>query len=171
MAAHLIKPVKQSLLMNAIVNAVAGKDVVAKSQATTVTTSTSKADRNLRILLAEDNEVNQKFAVRIIEKTGHAVVVANNGREAVDAWQRDRFDVILMDVQMPELDGFGATARIRELEQQRDMAQRTPIVAMTANAMKGDRERCLEAGMDGYVSKPVKRQTLFEEMDRVLETR
>ena len=107
-------------------------------------------------------------AVRALEKQGHSVVVANNGREAVDAWERDRFDVVLMDVQMPELDGLEATARIRELEQQRGVAEPTPIIAMTANAMKGDRERCLEAGMDGYVSKPVKRPALFAEIDRVL---
>ncbi len=167
-AAHLIKPVKQSLLLNAILNAVAGKDVLAKSRTTMETISTTKADRNLRVLLAEDNEVNQKFAVRVIEKAGHAIVVANNGQEAVDAWERDRFDVILMDVQMPELDGFGATTRIRELEQERGTPERTPIIAMTANAMKGDRERCLQVGMDGYVSKPVKRQTLFAEIDSVL---
>ncbi len=177
-AAHLIKPVKQSLLLNAIVDAVAGREAVAKSRApaaSTASTSSAKPDRVLRILLAEDNEVNQKFAVRAIEKAGHAVVVANNGREAVDAWEKERFDVILMDVQMPELDGLDATAQIRALEQQRgdteqSAARRTPIVAMTANAMKGDKERCLESGMDGYVSKPVKRQTLFAEIDRVLET-
>ncbi len=170
-SAHLIKPVKQSLLLNAIASAVAGKDIVAKPHATTAAASTPKADRSLQVLLAEDNEVNQKFAVRAIEKAGHAVVVANNGLEAVNAWERERFDVVLMDVQMPELDGFGATARIRELEQQRGTAGSTPIIAMTANAMKGDKERCLEAGMDGYVSKPVKRQTLFAEIDRVLGTR
>ena len=127
-------------------------------------------DRVLRILLAEDNAVNQKFAIRTIEKAGHSVVVANNGREAIDAWEQDRFDVVLMDVQMPEMDGLEATSRIRELEQERGVAPRTPIIAMTANAMKGDKERCLQSGMDGYVSKPVKRQTLFAEIERVLGT-
>jgi len=112
--------------------------------------------------------VNQKFAVRAIQKAGHSVDVANNGREAVDAWQRETYDVVLMDVQMPEMDGFMATATIRDLERERGATARTPIVAMTANAMKGDRERCLEAGMDGYVSKPVKRQTLFAEIEKVL---
>jgi len=168
-AAHLIKPVKQSLLMDAIASAVAGKDAVAVAPASSQeVTGTSAADRVLQILLAEDNAVNQKFTVRAIEKASHAVVVANNGREALEAWERDRYDVVLMDVQMPEMDGLEATARIRALEQQRGAAQRTPIIAMTANAMKGDRERCIEAGMDGYVSKPVKRQTLFAEIEKVL---
>ena len=170
--AHLIKPVKQSLLMNAIVGAVVGKKAVAVEPAKSQDAAgSSEADCvALHILLAEDNAVNQKFAVRVIEKAGHSVVVTNNGREALDAWEQDRYDVVLMDVQMPEMDGLEATARIRDLEQQRGAAQRTPIIAMTANAMKGDRERCLEAGMDGYVSKPVKRQTMFAEIDRVLGT-
>jgi CheY-like chemotaxis protein len=87
----------------------------------------------------------------------------------VAAWAADQYDVVLMDVQMPEMDGLEATTRIRELERARATTSRTPIIAMTANAMKGDKERCLEAGMDGYVSKPVKRQTLFAEIERVLE--
>ena len=166
--AHLIKPIKQSLLMNAIAGAVAGKAVVARaSQGPQEAGGAAKMECVLHILLAEDNAVNQKFAVRAIEKAGHSVTVANNGREAVEAWKRDRFDVVLMDVQMPEMDGLKATSRIRELEQERDVP-RTSIIAMTANAMKGDRERCMQAGMDGYVSKPVKRQTLFAEIERVL---
>jgi PAS domain S-box-containing protein len=169
--AHLIKPVKQSLLMNAIVSAVAGKAAVpCPPHQPEEATATATQDLTLHILLAEDNAVNRKFAVRAIENVGHTVFVANNGREAVEAWERDRYDVVLMDVQMPEMDGFEATSQIRRLEQQRKTTQRTPIIAMTANAMKGDKERCLEAGMDGYVSKPVKRQTLFIEIERVLGT-
>jgi len=167
--AHLIKPVKQSLLMNALAGAVAGKETLAVVPGSAQeSTGTSKPKRALRILLAEDNAVNQKFAVRVIEKAGHSVVVANNGREAFEEWERARYDVVLMDVQMPEMDGLEATARIRDLEEQRGVAKRTPIIAMTANAMKGDKELCLEAGMDGYVSKPVKRQTMFAEIERVL---
>ncbi len=113
--------------------------------------------------------MNQKFAVRTIEKAGHSVVVANNGREAVDAWDRDRYDLVLMDVQMPEMDGFEATAEIRKREQAKETSRHTPIIAMTANAMKGDKERCLDAGMDGYISKPVQKATLFGEIKRVLE--
>jgi PAS domain S-box-containing protein len=171
-AAHLIKPVKQSLLMNAIASAVAGRDAVdLKQEEPLPTANTTTTERALYILLAEDNATNQKFAVRAIEKAGHKAVVANNGLEAVQAWEKDAYDVVLMDVQMPELDGLEATARIRGLEQERGVTSRTPIIAMTANAMKGDRERCLEAGMDGYISKPVKRQTLFAEIERVLGIR
>jgi len=170
-AAHLIKPVKQSLLMNTIANTVAGAEAAVRSPDAKPATSGAPADESaLNILLAEDNAVNQKFAVRAIQKAGHTVAVANNGREAVDAWQQDSYDVVLMDVQMPEMDGLEATQRIRELEGERGASQRTPIVAMTANAMKGDRERCLDAGMDGYVSKPVRQQTLFAEIARVLGT-
>ena len=122
----------------------------------------------MRILLAEDNPMNQNFAVRAITKAGHSVVVANNGREAVEEWEREQYDVVLMDVQMPEMDGLEATRRIRDLEKERGGTQQTPIIAMTANAMKGDKERCHEAGMNGYVAKPVKRPVLFAEIARVL---
>jgi signal transduction histidine kinase/HD-like signal output (HDOD) protein len=125
--------------------------------------SPSAGGRSLRILLAEDNPVNQRVAVRTLEKRGHTVRVACNGREAVEAWQGQRFDVVLMDVQMPEVDGFEATATIRARE---GAGRRTPIIAMTAHAMKGDRERCLAAGMDGYVTKPFEVEALF----RALET-
>jgi len=167
--AHLIKPVKQSLLMNAIVNAVGGRRIdISQPSAADPPDIAPSDSHTLRILLAEDNAVNQKFAVRAIEKAEHEVAVANNGREAVEAWQRDRYDVVLMDVQMPEMDGLEATRTIRGLERKCRMEQSTPIIAMTANAMKGDRERCLEAGMDGYVYKSVKRETLFAEIARVL---
>lgn len=110
-------------------------------------------DARLRVLLAEDNPVNQRLAVRLLEKRGHHVTVANNGREALAVLERDSFDAIIMDVQMPDMDGLEATARIREME--RRSGAHTPILAMTAYAMKGDRERCLNAGMDGYVNKPI----------------
>ncbi len=113
----------------------------------------------LRILLAEDNRVNQALAVRLLEQAGHKVEVVANGREALEAVSRDSFDAVLMDVQMPEMDGVEATVAIRKLEQPR--ASRIPIVAMTAHAMKGDRERCLAAGMDGYVAKPVQPAELY----------
>jgi two-component system, sensor histidine kinase and response regulator len=123
-----------------------------------------------RILLAEDNPVNQKLAIKQLEKQGHTTQVAENGKLAVEAWQTGNFDLILMDMMMPELDGLEATRRIREIELAAGRNRRIPIIAMTANAMTGDRERCLEAGMDGYVSKPVKPETLFMEMKRVLQT-
>jgi CheY-like chemotaxis protein len=105
------------------------------------------------VLLAEDNVVNQRLATRLLEKLGHMVTSAGNGQEALDLLAARAFDVVLMDVQMPVLDGFEATARLRGRE--RAVGRRTPVVAMTAHAMKGDRERCLAAGMDDYVSKPV----------------
>jgi CheY-like chemotaxis protein len=128
------------------------------------------AEARYRILLAEDNPVNQKLAIKQLEKQGHATQVAENGKLAVEAWQTGDFDLILMDMMMPEMDGLEATRRIREIELAAGRNHRIPIIAMTANAMTGDRERCLEAGMDGYVSKPVKPETLFMEMKRVLQT-
>jgi CheY-like chemotaxis protein len=110
------------------------------------------AGRPLRILLAEDNAMNQKLAIRLLERMGRAADVVANGLEAVEAIARDAYDVVLMDVQMPELDGLEATRRIRSME----LAHRPWIIAMTANAMEGDREACLTAGMDGYISKPIR---------------
>jgi two-component system sensor histidine kinase/response regulator len=123
----------------------------------------SQATRSLRVLLAEDNSVNQKLAVRLLEKRGHLVTVAGNGREALTALHRDRFDAVLMDVQMPEMDGFAATAAIRAREQQ--TGEHVPVIAMTAHAMRGDREHCLAAGMDGYVTKPLRPEDLFAALE------
>jgi len=114
---------------------------------------------SLHILLAEDNEINQRFAIRLLEKAGHRVTVAGNGRLAVDLLSAQTFDVVLMDVQMPDMGGYEATAVIREREPH--IGRRQRIVAMTAHAMTGDRERCLEAGMDGYISKPLDPKALF----------
>jgi PAS domain S-box-containing protein len=122
--------------------------------------------RQLRILLAEDNAVNQELAKRLLEKRGHRVTTTGNGSEALAALRDGSFDVVLMDVQMPGMDGFEATTAIRA--QERESGAHVPIVAMTAHAMKGDQERCLAAGMDGYVSKPISPRTLFDELDRVV---
>jgi len=100
---------------------------------------------------------------------GHRIVVAENGREAIDHFEREQFDLVLMDVQMPEMDGFEATAEIREREQA--TGAHTPIIAMTAYAIKGDRERCLEAGMDSYISKPVKPEELYKAIEEAIETK
>ncbi len=167
-AAHLIKPVKQSLLMNAIANAM-GQVTAAVPSEPAAAEPEQSAQIPLRILLAEDNAVNQKFATRLITKAGHSVDIANNGVEAIAAWEAGGYDIILMDIQMPEMDGLTATQTIRAREQSQDSAAHIPIIAMTANAMKGDKEMCLEAGMDGYVSKPVKRKILFAEIRRVLK--
>ena len=119
-----------------------------------------------RILLAEDNRVNQALARRLLQKQGYTVVIAENGREALIALDTENFDLVLMDVQMPEMDGFEATASIREKE--RTTGTRLPVIAMTAHAMKGDEERCLMAGMDGYISKPISPQKLFEALEKYL---
>lgn len=126
----------------------------------------------LKILLAEDNPVNQTVAVKLLERVGHQVTVANNGREAIELFEKERFDVILMDLQMPEMGGFDATLAIRAREQRRSWAfadrwEATPIIALTAHAMKGDRERCLEAGMDDYLTKPLRAADLYAMMERV----
>lgn len=113
----------------------------------------------LRILLAEDNPVNQRLMQKLLEKAGHFIRVAGNGREALHALEQEKFDLVLMDVQMPEMDGFAATAMIREKE--RTQGGHLPIIALTAHAMQGDRERCLAAGMDSYLTKPIRRQELM----------
>jgi CheY-like chemotaxis protein len=122
--------------------------------------------RSLRVLLAEDNKINQRVAGRFLERLGHRVTVANDGREAVERYRQEPFDLVLMDVQMPEMDGFEAVSAIREME--RGTGLHTPIVALTAHAMSGDRERCLAAGMDGYLTKPVRLASLVAAIDEVL---
>jgi CheY-like chemotaxis protein len=125
-------------------------------------------DGRLSILLAEDNEVNQLLALHMLRRHGHGVVLANDGQEAVDAFKREPFDLILMDVQMPVLGGFDATRRIREMEAAGETpGSRVTIIAMTAHAMKGDREMCLDAGMDDYIAKPVKMKELIAVINRV----
>jgi CheY-like chemotaxis protein len=119
----------------------------------------------LRVLVAEDNPVNQKLVVRLLEKQGHSVLVAETGRAVLQALDEHEVDVVLMDVQMPDMDGFEATAAIRERE--KGTTRHRPIIAMTAYAMRGDQERCLAAGMDGYVSKPLSGAALAREIDRV----
>jgi CheY-like chemotaxis protein len=124
------------------------------------------APRALRVLLVEDNPINQKIAARLLEKHGHSVVIAENGRVALERLEGSQFDVVLMDLQMPEMDGFTATAAIRR--QEAGTGRHLPFVAVSANAMVGDRERCLAAGMDGYVAKPVQSHVLIREMTEVL---
>ncbi|MFO0871810.1 MAG: response regulator [Pirellulales bacterium] len=153
---QLLKPVKRAELLDAILSELEG----ASREPAATSPGVPPPLGPLKILLAEDGLANQRLAVGLLEKWGHTVVVAGDGREAVAAFQREPFDLILMDVQMPELDGFEATAWIRDLERQR--GGHIPIIAMTARAMRGDRELCLGHGMDGYVSKPVRRQVLYE---------
>lgn len=157
----LMKPVKQSELLDSIVAAlsVATADEAGAAIAPGKPVSTT----HLHILLAEDGLVNQKVAVSLLEQRGHKVTVANNGRQAIAALDSESFDVVLMDVQMPAMDGFEATAAIREKE--KASGGHIPIIAMTAHAMKGDRERCLRAGMDGYIAKPIRAKDLYETIE------
>jgi PAS domain S-box-containing protein len=164
-AGLLTKPVTQSELLDAILIAVSLQAEGGDSRdADTRFGGTDLARSGLRILVAEDNVVNRAVATGILEKEGHVLVHAANGREAVRAFSDGAFDLILMDVQMPEMDGFEATRRIRELEEATGC--HTTIVAMTAHAMAGDRERCLAAGMDDYLSKPVARSELKAALER-----
>jgi CheY-like chemotaxis protein len=155
---QLHKPVRQANLLSSILSVIdAGEQQETMAQPAA---SQSRSNAPRRILVAEDNLVNQRLAVRLLERHGHSVAIAGNGREALDALARERFDLVLMDMQMPVMDGLEATAAIRRGELV--TGGHTPIVAMTANAMQGDRERCLGAGMDGYLSKPVQEKDVLE---------
>jgi len=164
-AAYLLKPVRQSELREAIARAIRSDE---HKEATPLITRFSLQDASnsakyLQVLVVEDNRVNQRLAVRLLEKRGHRVVLAENGLQALQALEKSDFDLVLMDVQMPEMDGIAATQAIRKKEQLN--GAHVPIVALTANAMKGDREKYLAAGMDGYLTKPIQ----FSELDDVLE--
>ncbi len=165
MAAHLTKPVGRSELNKVIVQAL-GYDCQVRPQAE-ITPPAVDRYPGLHILLAEDNPVNQLLAVRVLEKRGHRVEVAVNGRDALDKLQLSDFDLVLMDVQMPDMDGFEATTTLREKEG--TTGRHLPVIAMTAYALQGDRERCLAAGMDDYVGKPIDVKNLFESIERVMD--
>jgi signal transduction histidine kinase/CheY-like chemotaxis protein/HPt (histidine-containing phosphotransfer) domain-containing protein len=152
-ASHLTKPVDQRELLSAIGRLVA-RETGPRAPLPAAMMPAELPDRRLRVLLAEDNVVNQRLAATLLERRGHRVTIAGNGREALTAVNAQPFDVALMDVQMPDMGGFEATAAIRSLESERG-APHLPIIAMTAHAMKGDRERCLAAGMDEYLTKPL----------------
>ena len=165
-SAYLVKPVRPSDLFDAIIRIFGAAEADAPPP-DLITDQTMRAERpRYRILLAEDNPVNQKVATHVLERRGHTVVTASDGRKALECLAREPFDLVLMDVQMPVMDGFEATAAIRKKE--RASGLRLPVVAMTAHAMKGDRERCLAAGMDDYLSKPLRPEDLFQTIDRVL---
>jgi len=160
---YLTKPVSQSDLLDAVMRALNVTTISAPPTDETIEHSATTA--KLSILLAEDTTANQKVVTSILKKRGHQVTVANNGREAAELFKVGAFDVVLMDVQMPIMDGFQATAAIRKLEV--DQAESTPIIAMTAHAMRGDRERCLQAGMDAYIAKPIDVNSLLELVESV----
>ncbi len=162
----LVKPVGQKALLDSIRRLVGSRLTVDQEPAAPAVTPT-RAARRLRVLVAEDNPVNQKLAQHLLERRGHTPILVGNGREAVETILHDRFDLVLMDLQMPEMDGFEATASIRARERAAG-APRVAIIALTAHAMQGDRQRCLDADMDGYVAKPIKPVELFEVIDRVI---
>ncbi|NWG14069.1 MAG: response regulator [Acidobacteria bacterium] len=155
--ACLAKPVKQAELSKTMANL-----VTRRAAPPAAPERVAAAQRGLHVLLVEDNPVNRQIAIRLLEKRGHAVRSAGSGREALEILEGCHFDIVLMDVQMPEMDGFEATAAIRRREE--STGSHIPIVAMTAHTMKGDRERCLEAGMDDYISKPIRPQILDEKL-------
>jgi CheY-like chemotaxis protein len=152
--AHLMKPARESELVETVASLREQRRAVEGPVVRTAKPATPRASHPLRILVCEDNPVNQKLIRLVLEAQGHRVEVAGNGKAGLELAAAHPFDLIFMDVQMPEMDGFEATAGIRALERALNHGRHTPILAMTAHAMKGDRERCLEAGMDGYVSKP-----------------
>jgi CheY-like chemotaxis protein len=161
-----MKPVKQSELLDTIL---AGLGILFQREerpTQVIHPREQSIKRHLRVLLAEDNAVNQMLATLLLEKQGHTVVVAGNGREAWAALEQQPFDLVLMDVEMPEMNGFEATALVRAKE--RETGRHIPIIALTAHALKGDQERCLQAGMDGYISKPVRAEDLSETMEKLL---
>jgi CheY-like chemotaxis protein len=165
--AYLAKPIRQSQLFDTLVGLL-GHDTAPKAAAAPAEKPrmdpAMAARHPLRILLAEDNVVNQKLALRLLQQMGYRADLASNGIEAVESVQRQRYDVVLMDVQMPELDGLDATRRICALQ---PAGERPRIVAMTANAMHGDREACLDAGMDDYITKPIRVDQLVGALNQV----
>jgi PAS domain S-box-containing protein len=165
-SAYLTKPVKQSDLMDTIVGVLAARPAERKGRPRKAGARPAKGGRSLRVLVAEDNAVNQQVAVGMLERAGHEATVAANGREVLALLEKEAFDVVLMDVQMPELDGLETTAAIRDLERTR--GGHLPIVAVTAHAMKGDAERCLAAGMDAYLPKPLQPRGLDSALAGVL---
>ena len=158
-AAHLSKPLHPAELLRTIEKITGRERIEPVVPASRIVVPLEP----LRLLVAEDNPVNQKLAHALLTRRGHRPVVVGNGSEAVDAWKQEAFDAIFMDVQMPEMDGFEATAAIRDAE--RETGGHVAIIAMTAHAMQGDRERCLAAGMDDYLTKPIS----IREVDRVLD--
>ncbi len=164
-AAYLTKPIRQAELMDAILTAL-GTRARDNEKPALVTRHTLRESQNrLKVLLAEDNAVNQLVALRLLERFGHTVTLAANGKKALEAWEKGEYDAILMDVQMPEMNGWEATHVIRDRE--RSTGERIPIIAMTAHAMKGDDERCFAAGMDDYLTKPIRTEDLMAALDKV----
>jgi two-component system sensor histidine kinase/response regulator len=168
--AYLLKPIRQSELREAFARVLgAGEQKGAIPLVTRYSLQDARDhDAVLRVLIAEDNLVNQRLVLRLLEKRGHRVVVAANGREALQALDKESFDLVLMDVQMPEMDGLAATAALRKKEKEKDDGLHQTVIALTAHAMKGDHEQCIRAGMDGYLTKPIRSQELDDILAKCL---
>ncbi len=165
-AGYLLKPIKQSQLFDTIITVLSRQKAEAKERSIPIVTRHTIAEerrRKIRVLLAEDNPMNQKLAIALLKKAGYSVDAVENGQMVLDALGRASYDLVLMDVQMPEMDGLKATRAIREKEGEKS---HIPIIAMTAHAMKGDKERCLQAGMDDYISKPIEPQVMIDTIEK-----
>jgi CheY-like chemotaxis protein len=156
--AYLMKPARQSELFSSICSVLGAKTSRVISEPLREPPDAQERHAPLRVLLAEDNPVNQKIAVWLLEKRGHSVILAGTGKEALELLESRDVDLVLMDIQMPELDGLETTAMIRDRE--RISGRHVPVFAMTAHAMKGDYERCIHSGMDGYMTKPIRAKDL-----------
>jgi CheY-like chemotaxis protein len=172
-SAYLLKPIRQSELREAIARVLGARS---QEGAIPLITRYSLQDArdpatSLRVLVAEDNRVNQLLATRLLEKRGHRVVMTANGREALEALAKNSYDLVLMDVQMPEMDGIQATTALREKEKEKGDGIHQPVIALTAHVLKGDQERCLAAGMDGYIAKPIRPQQLDELLEKYIALR
>jgi two-component system sensor histidine kinase/response regulator len=169
--AYLLKPIRQSELREAIARVLGAREQTGSIPLVTRYSLQDAHDPQavLRVLVAEDNPVNQRLAVRMLEKRGHRVTIAGNGRAALEALEKDTFDLVFMDVQMPVMDGFQATSTIRERE--KSIGGHQIVIAVTAHAMKGDRDQCLAGGMDNYLSKPIRPQELDDILDKYLALR
>jgi CheY-like chemotaxis protein len=171
-AAYLTKPVKSSQLYDCLATVMGGRKKEALASPSPLVTRHSLEEdkrRRFRILLAEDNLVNQKVATAILKKLGYRADIVGNGREAIAALTKTPYHIVLMDCQMPDMDGYAATAEIRRPDSG-VLDHQVPVVAMTAHAMKGDREKCIAAGMDDYLAKPIQPQALSTMLDRYLKT-
>jgi CheY-like chemotaxis protein len=159
----ILKPIRRSRLYNAIVKAIVKE--TSKSVVKKYDIGSAIKDKLFKVLLAEDNLINQKLTVRLLEKQGWQISVANNGSEVLNLLDKNRFDFILMDVQMPEMDGIEATKEIRKRE--KETGKHIPIIALTANAFEEDKKKCLEAGMDEYATKPIKINKIFSIIEKI----
>jgi CheY-like chemotaxis protein len=165
----LKKPIGPSQLLDSVQQALGGLEIQQDNDPDVVVPRRHTPPSGLYILLAEDNPLNQMVATGLLKNQGHRIALAPNGLKALEVYEKESFDLILMDVQMPEMDGLEATARIRKKEKQ--SGRRVPIIALTAHAMQGDRERFLAAGMDDYVTKPIQLDNLLEIIERLTKER